>query len=189
MKVLILNGNPSAENKVFDEYLQSLSRSLQELGDEVNVSVLRDMNIKFCQGCWDCWLKTPGECCMADDSRTVSRDVINSDFVLFASPVVMGFTSALLKKAMDRMIPLIHPYFALVQDEFHHRPRYEKYPLFGLLLEKGDDTDEEDIEIITDIFRRASLDLKTSLEYMALSENPAKEVAREINGIQRVSTS
>ena len=189
MRALILNGNPKAESTVFDEHLQSLSHSLQELGDEANVSVLRDMDIRSCKGCWDCWLRTPGECCIADDSRVVSRDVINSDFVLFASPIIMGFISALLKRAIDRMIPLIHPYFALVQDEFHHRPRYEKYPLFGLLLEKGDDADDEDIEIITDIFHRISLDLKTSLEYMALTEHPAKEIANEINGIQRISTS
>ena len=136
MRVLILNGNPKAENTAFDGYLQSLSHSLQDLGNEASISVLREMDIKYCRGCWDYWLKNPGECCIADDSRGISRDVINSDFVLFASPVIMGFTSALLKKAVDRMIPLIHPYFALVQGEIHHRSRYDKYPLLGLLLEK-----------------------------------------------------
>jgi len=189
MKVLILNGNPKAENQAFDEYLHSLSLSLQNLGDDVNISVLRDMNIKYCRGCWDCWLKNPGECCIADDSRGISRDVINSDFVLFASPVIMGFTSALLKKAIDRMIPLIHPYFSLVQGEIHHRSRYDKYPLLGLLLEKGKDTDDKDIEIITDTFHRVALDLKTSLHYTALTDALIQEVAHEINGLQRVSTS
>lgn len=189
MKVLILNGNPKAENQAFDECLHSLSLSLQDLGDDVNISVLRDMNIKYCRGCWDCWLKNPGECCIADDSRGISRDVINSDFVLFASPVIMGFTSALLKKAIDRMIPLILPHMVFVQDEVHHRSRYDRYPLLGLLLAKGDDTDDKDIEIITDIFHRVALDLKTSLTYISTTVNPTQEAASEINVIQRISTS
>jgi hypothetical protein len=90
---------------------------------------------------------------------------------------------------MDRMIPLIHPYFTLVQGEIHHRPRYDTYPLLGLLLEQGKDTDDTDIEIITEIFHRVALDLKTSLKYMALTDAPIQEVAHEINGLQRVSTS
>jgi multimeric flavodoxin WrbA len=46
---------------------------------------------------------------MADEIQEISRTTINSDVVLFASPLVMGFVTALRKKNMDRMIPLVHP--------------------------------------------------------------------------------
>ena len=41
---------------------------------------------------------------------------------------------ALLKRAADQMIPLVHPYIVIEGGEMHHRARYERYPLMGLLL-------------------------------------------------------
>jgi len=103
--------------------------------------------------------------------------------MLFASPVIMGFTSALLKKAQDKLIPLIHPYFEIVQNEVHHLSRYDKYPLMGLLLEKGKDADEEDIKIISDIYRRDAISFKTSFCFTRLTDDAVEEVANEINRI------
>ena len=106
------------------------------------------MKINYCTGCWHCWVKTPGQCSSKDQSLDVCRTVINSDFTLWASPIIMGFPSALLKKVTDKLIPLVHPYIVLDQGEAHHLARYDHYPQFGLLLEKNGDTDDEDIEII-----------------------------------------
>lgn len=120
---------------------------------------------------------------MKDDSRDVCRTYINSDLVLFASPVIMGFTSALLKRIHDKLIPLLHPYLEFVQNEVHHLSRYEKYPLIALLLEKRKDTDEEDIEIISDIYRRDAVNLKTSFSFTKLISDPVEEVANAIDNI------
>ncbi|RCV65217.1 hypothetical protein C5S53_04795 [Methanophagales archaeon] len=74
----------------------------------------------------------------------------------------MGFPSAVLKIAMDKLIPLLLPYIKLVDNtECHHEKRYDKeYPLIGLLIEKGDDTDSEDIGIVIDIFVRFAIDFR-----------------------------
>jgi hypothetical protein len=109
--------------------------------------------------------------------------VINSDFVLFASPVIMGFYSALLKKVTDKLIPLVHPYIVVDQGEAHHRARYDRHPLLGLLLEKGDDADEDDVKIVSDIHSRTALNLKTRLAFTRLTLDPIGEVAREINSL------
>jgi len=183
MKITILNGNPNADNVKFDNYLKNLSDLLESSQHTVTILKLREMDIRYCIGCWGCWAKTPGECIVADGSRDICREYINSDFVLFASPVIMGFTSALLKKARDKLIPLLHPYFRIVQNEVHHLPRYDKYPLMGLLLEKGKDTDEEDIKIISDISRRGAISFKTSFCFTKLTSDPVEEVANEINRI------
>jgi multimeric flavodoxin WrbA len=50
--------------------------------------------------------------------------VINSDRVFFASPVIMGYLSAVMKKFMDKLTPLIHPYLTIDQGEAHHKHRY-----------------------------------------------------------------
>jgi len=116
MKITILNGNPNAENVKFDNYLKELSDLLESSKHKVTILQLRDIDVRYCIGCWGCWLKTPGECIVADGSSDICREYINSDLVLFASPVIMGFTSALLKKAHEKILPLLLPYFELVQN-------------------------------------------------------------------------
>ena len=183
MEITILNGNPNADNVKFDNYLKELSELLESSKHAVTILKLREMDIRYCIGCFGCWVKTPGECIVADGSHDICREYINSDFVLFASPVIMGFTSALLKKAHDKLLPLLLPYSELVQNEVHHVSRYEKYPVMGLLLGKSKDTDEEDIKIVSDIYRRDAINLKTSFCFTKLISNPVEEVANEINGI------
>jgi multimeric flavodoxin WrbA len=183
MKVTILNGNPDASNTIFDDYLNKLSDTLSSDSNEVIIFTLRDMNLKYCRGCWGCWVQTPGECVVKDDTRKIRRQYINSDLVLFASPVFMGFTSALLKRAHDKLLALIHPYLELVDGEVHHLARYDKYPLMALLLEKGEDVDEEDIKIISDIYRRDAINFKTSFCFTKFTSDSVEEVSNEINSL------
>jgi multimeric flavodoxin WrbA len=183
MQVTILNGNPDASNTLFDDYLKKLSGTLSSDHNEITTFTLRDMDLKYCRGCWGCWVKTPGECVVKDNTREIRRQFIHSDLALFASPVIMGFTSALLKRAHERLLPLIHPYFELVDGEVRHLARYDKYPLMALLLEKGEDVDEEDIKIISDIYRRDAINFKTSFCFTRFTSDPIEEVANEINGL------
>ena len=186
MKITILNGNPDGENTTFDTYLERLARTLATTQHQATVLALRDMDIKYCTGCWGCWVKTPGECVARDDLADVCRAFINADFVLLASPVTMGFPSALLKKTVEKLIPLIHPYIVVAQDEAHHRARYDEYPLMGLLLEKYGDTHDadgvhpEDVQIIADIFSRTALNFKTQLAFTELTSTPTDTVAKAI---------
>jgi hypothetical protein len=183
MKITILNGDPQAGHTEFNGYLKDLAGLLERQGHVVVRLDLQGMRIEPCIGCWGCWVKTPGRCVVADDSDNIRSEFINSDLVLFASPVIMGFTSALLKKAHDKLIPLLHPYFELVQEEVRHIGRYDRYPRTGLLLAKDRDTDDEDIGIISEIYRRNALNLKTSLCFSACTDRPPEEIAHEIDGI------
>jgi multimeric flavodoxin WrbA len=103
--------------------------------------------------------------------------------VLFASPVLMGYLSAELKKYMDKLIPLLHPHLIEDQGEAHHQYRYapEDYPLGGLLLEKTPGTDDEDIEIISHLQSRTMLNFKSRNAFTLLTESPVEEVADAIN--------
>ena len=139
MRITILNGEPDAAS-AFDAYQCALTCRLHALGHTVEKLDLRALDLKGCTGCFNCWIKTPGECSKSDDSATVRRAVMNCDLVLLAAPITMGFTTALLKRAADQMIPLIHPYFVVEGGELHHRARYARYPKFGLLLCASPDT-------------------------------------------------
>ena len=183
MKITILNGNPHTSNITFDGYLKNLSEELTSNGHAVTDFELRDMDISYCIGCLNCWVKTPGMCSTDDEGRDVCRAYINSDFVLWASPVIMGFYSALLKNVTDKFVCLVHPHGEFIEGEVHHLSRYEQYPIGGLLLEKGSDTDDEDVQIISDVHGRTVLNFKSSLAFTKLTHEPAKEVADAINRI------
>ncbi|MBN1496062.1 MAG: flavodoxin family protein [Spirochaetes bacterium] len=183
MKIVILNGNPSTANKDLDHYLESLSRELAASGHSIQTVILRDKDIRYCTGCWTCWWKTPGVCVHKDDMPAIYSAIMASDLVLLATPVIMGFVSALLKRANERFIPLLHPYFAMREGEWHHRGRYTRYPAFGIIMAKGADTDDEDIAIITDIYRRQAVNFLTSLKLAFTTDLAVKETCDAISAL------
>jgi len=179
MKITILNGNPATSS--FDRYLARLTASLEAGGHTVVRLDLRDLPLHYCIGCWKCWVKTPGECASRDASLDMDRAIIQADFVLYASPLKMGFPSALLKMSLDKHLPLIHPYMVVDQGEAHHRARYARSPRLGLLLENEAGTDAGDIQIVTDIFCRLALNFKTRLEFALTADTDAAELAARIS--------
>jgi multimeric flavodoxin WrbA len=174
MKITILNGNPSSSE--FDGYLAHLKTRLEEEGHSVDNLFLREIEFSYCIGCFGCWVKTPGVCSSQDGSCEIRRAVIQSDFTLWAAPLRMGFPSALLKQALDKSIPLIHPYMVVDRGEAHHRPRYDHYPRFGLLLDPEQDTDERDLAIVEDIFSRIALNYKSRLEFSLTSNTSIGDI-------------
>ena len=183
MRITILNAEPDA-GSAFDEYVREYEAALASAGNEVERLDIRDLELKGCSGCWGCWVKTPGECAKRDDSARICRAVINSDLAVFAAPMRMGFTNSLLKRAMDQMIPLAHPYIEIEGGEMHHEKRYERYPQLGLLLSPGADTDAEDIEITRAIWSRTARNMKSALAFTTIAPaTTAKEAADELAAV------
>ena len=178
MKITILNGNPVSSN--FDVYLLQAKTVLESEGHMVTQLDLRDMSLRYCVGCWGCWVKTPGECVNRDASLEMDRAIINADFILWAAPLKMGFPSELLKRALDKHLPLIHPYMEVDHGEAHHLRRYPHSPRVGLLLENESTTDESDLQIVSDIHCRTALNFKTRLEFSLTTETLVTEMTRRI---------
>ena len=180
MTITILDGNPKNGSTHFNSYITDLKSLLKLKGHTVKLFTLREMDIKSCTGCWGCWVKTPGECIIPDDSIEIRKVIINSEWLIFASPLIMGFTSALLKIIQDKLIPLVHPYIELVNDECHHKKRYDDYPKIGLVYGKEPDTDMEDIRIVTDIYKRMALNFKSKLIFAESIEFEPKKLTNEV---------
>lgn len=172
-RILIINGNPKEEKTEFDRYCEELAKELSLQGNEVRFLTLRDKKISDCIGCYACWLKTPGICALKDDQEEILKGYVWSDFIVLASPVIMGFVSSLLKKANDRMLPLVHPFLKLNNDRMAHYPRYDKEYKVGLMVDDNDSVDEEDIEIISKVYNKA--------EFIKTMKQSVREVSYEIN--------
>jgi len=144
MKALILDGTKASNDestKIFNLMLEELNK----LNWEVISIALEDINIGYCTGCFGCWVQTPGECIIKDYEENVVKDMVHSDLIIYLTPIVFGGYSSILKKALDRQIGRVLPYFVKINGEVHHSKRYEKQQsLLSIgLLDKHDSEKEE----------------------------------------------
>ncbi len=178
--ITIIDGGPGEHPGRLGTWLESLTAELERRGHRVRRFPVEELKVRQCRGCWSCWVRTPGECVIEDDGRELARAVVGSHLVIGAAPLVMGFPGYRLKRALDRLVPIISPYVELVEGECRHVPRYERYPDLALVLEPETDTDPEDLEIVEGIFRRSALNLRAAFRFLRLTDTPPREVADEI---------
>ena len=62
MKICILNGNPGSSRNGLDCYLKELSAALEAEKHSVVQFALKDLTIKYCTGCFGCWVDTRRVC-------------------------------------------------------------------------------------------------------------------------------
>lgn len=177
MKTLILDGSP--EDGGLDVWIKRYAARLTEKHPGVETVALRELGIRTCTGCWSCWWATPGRCVHKDGMETLYPKIIASDLIVWATPLVLGAQCALTKKAQDRMIPLIHPYFELVQGESHHRRRYAHYPSFALVVDPAGTDGEADLALVRRLFERFALNFRSGLAWFATTAEVPEEAADE----------
>ncbi|MCG8484903.1 MAG: NAD(P)H-dependent oxidoreductase [Clostridia bacterium] len=141
MKALILNGAREWEKSL--EPTHAVTADLLEKHDyEVESLLLHELKVKNCTGCFGCWVKTPGICVIDDIGRDITKAVIQSDLLVYITPIMFGSVSYEIKKVAERNIPLGLPFFEKINGEVHHQSRYNKYPdviVLGMLPEKHEE--------------------------------------------------
>ncbi len=127
MRAVILNGG-DASATLDNEILGVVEHRLAAMGAVTRNFFLRDLSIGHCLGEFDCWVKTPGRCRIHDEGQEIERAVHDADLVVLLTPISFGSYGAQLKKAIDRLIPLISPFFEKRNDLTHHQHRYDRMP-------------------------------------------------------------
>ena len=139
MNIIILDGSHQPVPA-----LESVKAELRERtagkGHQLEEIVLRDNRMGRCTGCFGCWVKRPGLCVYEDDAKKMASCIANAQFMVMLTPITFGGYSSLLKKALDRQMPVLLPFFEKVEGEVHHALRYESYPTMLVVgsLEKED---------------------------------------------------
>lgn len=158
MNALVLDG---FHNETGQAVLTALREALSQAGYEAEIITLRERTIAPCLGCFSCWVKTPGECVIDDEGRDVARSIARCNLLVYFTPVTFGGVSSELKRALDRMIPNISPFFARVEGETHHQRRYRhSLALIGLGLLPQADREAE--TLFKTLIERNALNLRTS---------------------------
>lgn len=144
MKALILDGSLKSD-ELTGKIAGIIIDKLKSRGWTFDSFILRDAEIARCNGCFGCWIKTPGICVTNDTGRDIARLLAQSNLAFFLSPVTFGGYSSQLKKALDRCICNILPFFKIIDNETHHFSRYDKNPSMVVIGNntEGDDQTEE----------------------------------------------
>ena len=157
MRALLLNGTLKNDGQI-DTLYSLIIEKIEEKSFEVESLILRDINVAACQGCFDCWVKSPGVCRTDDYGREIAKKMVQSNLIVHFTPITFGGYSSEIKKVIDRFIPTISPLFTKRKGETHHIHRYHNR---ASIIAVGflDNPDEEQEKIFKDLIYRNTLNM------------------------------
>lgn len=125
----------SAGSSRLPEQLVDLVRAqLSRLGEtDVKVFDLSTIPLAYCQGEFDCWVKTPGLCRAHDEEHDIVQAIHDAERLVLVDAVTFGGHSFTLKRAQDRLIGLVSPFFEKRAALTHHEARYTRSAAFYAL--------------------------------------------------------
>jgi len=87
---------------------------MHESGEAIEAQELTvgRLNIRPCLGCFSCWNKTPGQCCIADDMAQAIEKLLWADVTVWSFPLYYFSVPGPLKNFIDRQLPMALPFMA-----------------------------------------------------------------------------
>lgn len=102
-------------------------------------------NIHTCNGCFHCWVKTPGMCSILDGYEDVGIKMSRCTELIIISQCVYGCFSPFIKNVVDRSISYVHPDFCYRDGMLRHKRRYDNKMQVSAYF-YGDDVTEAERE-------------------------------------------
>lgn len=157
LKAVIFNGALANKNQQMT-FQKIIEEELTNIGMETESLILNQIEIKNCIGCFKCWDTTPGICSgvKGDSGEEIKKKVINSDLLVFLTPLTFGGYSSELKKILERLLGTLQPGVFRKNGESHHLKRYDRYPSI-LAIATTDERDEKEAKLFKNLIERHSL--------------------------------
>ena len=125
MKAVAINSSPNMDKGNTALVLGPFLEGMRKANAEVELFYTKKLKINPCQGEFDCWLKTPGECFQQDDMQMLLPKLAEADIWVLATPVYVDGITGPMKNLLDRIIPLAQPFYNLGDDHCRHPMREE----------------------------------------------------------------
>lgn len=155
MKILVINGSPKGDKsntyKLTKAFLAGIQEGAEEKSNakgvpeakmvlegkagqrpkealEIEEIQVTRLDIHPCLGCFSCWDKTPGSCCMQDDMGEVIRKLLWADVTIWSFPLYYYTVPGGLKNLIDRQLPMVLPFMVENKDgtgSGSHPARYD----------------------------------------------------------------
>lgn len=132
MKILAINGSPKGNRsntwRLTSAFLEGITAKEESSGSrapEIETLNIGSLNLKPCLGCFSCWSKTPGECCIHDDMQGVINKILWADVVVWSFPLYYFGLPGQLKTLIDRQLPMSLPFMCTETESGGHPSRYD----------------------------------------------------------------
>jgi len=108
MNLLAINGSPR-KGKATDKLIDKAIEGVNSESPNCNIKKLHliDHDIQFCRNCLACrdskTKKPVAKCTLQDDMDYIREDVLNSDSLIFGTPVHMGYATAIMMTFLERI--------------------------------------------------------------------------------------
>lgn len=147
-KILAFNGSARKFGNTW-YLLQAFQKGVEKSGGCFEVIEAHKVNLEYCTGCLRCNLIK--RCSIRDDQwNEMSNKILESDVLVFATPIYFHHVSAQLKKVIDRFRSFVH--VQITETGLKHTPHTEWNKDFVLLLSLGSSSDE-DAQPVIELFR------------------------------------
>ena len=136
-KILAFNGSARKFGNTW-YLLDSFRKGVETAGTNFETIEAHKAKLEYCTGCLRCNLIK--RCSIGgDDWNNISAKIIESDVLVFATPVYFHHVSAQLKKIIDRFRSFVH--VQITETGLKHTPHTAWNKDFVLLLSMGSSTD------------------------------------------------
>ncbi|HET6420784.1 MAG TPA: flavodoxin family protein [Geobacteraceae bacterium] len=120
MKVIAINASPKMEKGNTAAILMPFLEGIKDAGADIEIYYTHELRINSCQGDLACWFKTPGRCCQKDDMEMLLPKLAGAEFWVLATPVYVDGMPGPLKNLVDRILPIVLPFYELREGHCRH---------------------------------------------------------------------
>lgn len=126
MRILVINGSPKGSRsntyKLTNAFLEGMKEEIAKAksnGGKIETEELQvnRLNIGSCKGCFSCWNKTPGKCCIQDDMGDVIQKLLWAEVTIWSFPLYYFTVPGGLKNLIDRQLPMELPFMVENEDQ------------------------------------------------------------------------
>lgn len=104
MKNILIITSSYRKNSNSNQLAEHFKQGAEECGNQVEVIDLSKKQISFCRGCMAC--QKIQKCVIKDDAVEIAEKMLNSDVLVFVTPIYYYSVSGQLKTMLDRANPL-----------------------------------------------------------------------------------
>jgi multimeric flavodoxin WrbA len=165
MKISVFYGSIHKKRGNTYVIIKEFVESAREAGADVEVILLAEKKIHHCMACLKCWTRTPGRCALRDDTAGLLETFMNSDLVVWATPVYNHNVTGIMKTFLDRLTPIMDPHLVKMENgTTGHIKKHDAYPRFGVIA-TGGFPNQTCCEFVSRYFHRLAVDLYSEVVF------------------------
>ena len=137
---------------------------MERKGSSVEIINLSEQNLQMCIGCLRCWDKQDSReirCVLSDGAAALLKNMLDSDLIIFASPLYYESVTGLMKIFLERMV-MLHNADITQRDGLYSHDISLRVPPLAFVC-SCDLPGSKNFEHVSLYMKRVAFDLRTEL--------------------------